>query len=96
MLGLSGVTRMSRVRSLTARELPLSVEGYLVYCNTFKSFQVPIGKEKCVELFKFRIYSPILKYCLKSLNICCFSSLASAFAGINNNNAGNAISMRIE
>ena len=32
MLGLSGVTRTPRVRSLTARELPLAVEGYLVYC----------------------------------------------------------------
>ena len=32
MLGLSDVTRTSRVRSLTARELPLAVEGYLVYC----------------------------------------------------------------
>ena len=25
---------MSRVRSLTARELPLAVEGYLVYCRS--------------------------------------------------------------
>ena len=31
MLGLSDVTLMSRVQSLTARELPLAVEGYLVY-----------------------------------------------------------------
>ena len=34
MIGLSDVTRTSRVRSLTARELPLEVEGYLVYCTT--------------------------------------------------------------
>ena len=33
MLGLYDVTRTSRVRSLTARELPLAVEGYLVYCT---------------------------------------------------------------
>ena len=33
MLGLSDVTRTSRVRSLTARELPIAVEGYLVYCT---------------------------------------------------------------
>ena len=34
MLGLSDVTRTSRVRSLTARELPLAVEVYLVYCRS--------------------------------------------------------------
>ena len=44
--------------------------------NTFKSFQVPIGNSKCVETFKFYKDAPILKYCQKSLNICCFSSLA--------------------
>ena len=33
MLGLSDVARTSRVRSLTARELPVAGEGYLVYCN---------------------------------------------------------------
>ena len=33
MLGLSDVTRTSIVRSLTARELPLTVEGYMVYCK---------------------------------------------------------------
>ena len=33
MIGLSDITRTSRVRSLTARELPLAVEGYLVYCT---------------------------------------------------------------
>ena len=33
MLGLSDVNQTSRVRSLTARELPLAVEGYLVYCS---------------------------------------------------------------
>ena len=64
--------------------------------NTFKTFQVPIGNAKCVELFKFRIDAPILKYCQESLNSCCFSSLASAFSGINHNNAANAISIHIE
>ena len=38
MLGLSDVTRTSRVRSLTARELPLAVQGYLVYCTSAKSY----------------------------------------------------------
>ena len=40
--------------------------------------------------------APILKYCQKSLNICCFSSLASAFASNNHNKAANDISLRIE
>ena len=44
--------------------------------NTFKNFQVPFGNAKCVELFKFQIDALILKYCQKSLNICCFSILA--------------------
>ena len=48
--------------------------------------------KKIVESFKFQNDAPILKYCQKSLNSCCFSSLASAFAGINHNNATNAIS----
>ena len=64
--------------------------------NTFKIFQVPIGNAKCVESFKFRIDAPILKYCQKLLNSCCFSSLVSAFASINHNNADNDIPMRIE
>ena len=34
MLGLSDVTQTSIVQSLTARELPLAVEGYMVYCRT--------------------------------------------------------------
>ena len=59
--------------------------------NTYKSFQVPIGNAKCVESFKFQNDAPILKYCQKSLNSCCFSSLASAFDSINHNKAANAI-----
>ena len=64
--------------------------------NTFKTFQVPIGNEKCVESFKFQNDAPILKYCKKNLNSCCLSSLASAFANINHNKDANAISTRIE
>ena len=64
--------------------------------NIFKFFQVPIGNAKCVESFKFQNYAPILKHCHKSLNRCCFSSLESAFASINNNKAANDISLRIE
>ena len=45
--------------------------------NTFKIFQVPIGNAKFVESFKLQNDAPILNYCQKSLNSCCFSSLAS-------------------
>ena len=64
--------------------------------NTFKIFQVPIGSSKYVEIFKFYNDAPILKYCRKSLNSCCFSILASAFASIEQTKADNAISLRIE
>ena len=64
--------------------------------NTFKSLQVPIGNEKCVESFKFYNYAPILKYCQKSLNSCCLISLASAFVSIKKIKAYNYISLRIE
>ena len=63
--------------------------------NTFRFFKVPIGKAKCVESFKFQNDAPILKYCQKSLNSFCFSSLASDFASINHNKAANAIPFRI-
>ena len=49
-----------------------------------------------MESFKFQNDAPIIKYCQKSLDICCFSSLTSAFAIINHNKAGNAISLSIE
>ena len=45
------------------------------YTNTYKIFPVPIGNSKCVETFKFHNDAPILKYCQKSLNSWCFSSL---------------------
>ena len=64
--------------------------------NTFKWFQVPIGNEKCVESFKFQNDAPILKYCQKTFNSCCFSILASAFSSINHNNAANSISLHIK
>ena len=47
--------------------------------NTFKILQVLIVKSKCVENVKSQNDAPMLKYCQKSLNGCCFSSLASAF-----------------
>ena len=46
MPGLSDVTRTSIVQSLTARELPLAVDVYLVYCT--RSAIVPVGTlSKC-------------------------------------------------
>ena len=64
--------------------------------NAFGIFQVPIGNANFVESFKFQNDSPIIKYFQKSLNICCFSSLASTLASINHNKAVNAIPLRIE
>ena len=66
------------------------------YTNTFKTFQVPIGNEKVVKSFVFHKDTPILRYCQKTLNICCFSSLVSAFASIKHFKAANAISIRIK
>ena len=59
--------------------------------NTFKFFQVPIGNSNCVEKFKFYNDAPILKYYQKSLNRCCFSSLAPDFVGIEQIKSSNAI-----
>ena len=42
---------------------------------TFKTFPVPIGNAKVVKSFKFQNDAPILNYCQKTLNSCCFSSL---------------------
>ena len=64
--------------------------------NLFKTFQVPIKNAKCVESFKFQSDAPILKYCKKTLDSCCFISLASAFSSINYFNADNTILIRIE
>ena len=49
-----------------------------------------------MESFKFHNDAPILKYFQKSLNRCCFSSLASYFVSIKKIKAANAISLRIE
>ena len=64
--------------------------------DTFKKFQVPIGNTKVLKSFKFQKDAPIIRYCQKTLNSCCFSSLASAFAGIKHFKAENAISIRIK
>ena len=49
-----------------------------------------------MEDFKFHNDAPMLKYCHKSLNTCCFSSLASEFVSIKKTKAANDISLRIE
>ena len=59
--------------------------------NKFRLFQVTIGTSKCVENFKFHNDAPTLKYCQKSLNSCCFSSLAPYFDSIKQIKAANAI-----
>ena len=47
-------------------------------------------------MFKFKNDAPMLKYCQKLLNRCCFISLASEFDSIEHTKADNAISLRIE
>ena len=44
--------------------------------NIFKFFQVLIENSKSVEIFKFHNDAPMLKYCQKSFNSCCFGCLA--------------------
>ena len=63
--------------------------------NTFRTFQVPIGNAKVVKSFVFHKDAPILSYCQKTLNSCCFSSLAPAFDSNKHFKAANAISTRI-
>ena len=50
--------------------------------DMFKTFQVPIGNAKVLKSFKFQKDASIISYCKKTLNSCCFSSLASSFASI--------------
>ena len=64
--------------------------------DTFKTFQVPIGNAKVVKSFMFQKDALIIRYCQKTLNSCCFSSLASAFASIKHFKAENAISICIK
>ena len=42
--------------------------------DKFKTFQVPIGNAKVVKSLVFHKDAPILSYCQKTLNSCCFSS----------------------
>ena len=49
-----------------------------------------------MENFKFHNDAIMLKYHHRSLDSCCFSSLASAFVSIEQSKTTNAISLRIE
>ena len=63
MLGLSGVTRTPRVRSLIARELPLAVEGYLVYCiATLVSLLVSVIKALYSANITAHVVSSVARY----------------------------------
>ena len=64
--------------------------------NTLNFFQVPIGNGKVVKSFVFHKDAPILRYCQKTLNGCCFISLASAFASNKHFKAADAINTRIK
>ena len=63
--------------------------------NTFEIFPVPIGNSKCVENFKFHNDAPMLKCSKNFLNICCFNTLASDFASIEQTKATNDIPLCI-
>ena len=67
----------------------------VILCREDLKF-VATDKNKNEAKFKFQNDAPILKYCQKSLNSCCFSSLASSFAIINHNKAANDISLLIK
>ena len=64
--------------------------------DTLNPFQFPIGNAKVVKSFKFHTNAPILNYCQKTLNSCCFSSLVSAFDSIKHFKAANDIYIRIK
>ena len=64
--------------------------------NTFKIFAVSIVNSKCVESIKFHSNAPMLKYCQNPLNHCCFGSLVSTFASIEQTKSSNDILLRIE
>ena len=64
--------------------------------NIFKLFQVLIVNAKVVKSFVFHKDAPILNFCQKTLNSCCFSSLVSAFASNKHFKAANDISIRIK
>ena len=64
--------------------------------NTFKLFQVPIGNAKVLKSFVLHADATIIIFCQKTLNSCCFSSLASAFASNKHFKSANAISIRIK
>ena len=64
MLVLSDVTRTSRVQSLTAREIPLAVEGYLVYYRSVKSgTMIPqgYGETKIIDGLRYFFESKLHK-----------------------------------
>ena len=63
--------------------------------ESYRIFEVPIGNAKVVKAFVFHKDAPTLKFRQKSLNSCCFRSLASAFSNIEHIKATNAISLRI-
>ena len=49
-----------------------------------------------METFKFHNDAPMIKYCQKSFNRCCFISLASVFTSIEQIKAANTIYLRKE
>ena len=64
--------------------------------HDYQKFGVPIGNTKMTKQLQLRTEVPLIKYHQNSSNICCFSSLASAFNGIGDNRAVTSLVTRIE
>ena len=61
-----------------------------------KHFKFQSEMQKFAKSFVFHKDAPILSYCQKTLNSCCFSSLSSAFVSKKHFKAANAISILIK
>ena len=64
--------------------------------NTFKNFKYQLKMQNVQNHLSFKMTPQFSSIVKKTLNGCCFSNLASAFASINHFNAANDISKRIE
>ena len=62
---------------------------------TYPIFPVPIGNTKETGEKEYDLKSPLMVFHQNASNICCFSSLASAFISSGENNAARDILMRI-
>ena len=64
--------------------------------KTYQLFAVPIGNAKKTYEIKFHPEEPVIKYHQKLSNICCLSSLASAFHSVGDDRSVNVLVNSIE